>query len=553
MYIDISFTRSRGNVYRRVLLRTSYREGKKVKHKTIANLSQESEETIEAIKVALKNKGDINKLLTAIADAPKLTKGLSIGAVYVLLEVAKRLSITASLGNTREGKLALWQICARVITQGSRLSAVRLSAEHAIFDLLKLETFHEDDLYENLDWLSENQSDIEKKLFKAKQASSQKLFNLFLYDVTSSYAEGDQNGYSNFGYNRDKKRGKKQIVIGLLTDCEGDPISVQVFEGNTADNTTVVEQVDKIYEQFGVNDIIFVGDRGMIKGPQIRAFGEKCKYITAVTKTQMKTLIKKNTIKLEDFSENLKEITDEKEGLRYVLRRNPIRVAEIASQRRSKLQYLEKKILKENAYLREHSKAKPETAAKKMRDYVTTLGIEKWAKVQINDSKIELQIHTDILSEESKFDGCYIIKTNVADSLETSSSTIHARYKDLSTVEWAFRTMKTTELEIRPYYVRKCSRTDGHVFVVMLAYKLIQYLKSAWQRIEMTVEEGIALLANFHSHLRSDNPSCQYIPLPDKKTKELLEALNITLPEVLPYKKVDVATRKKLVSERKLV
>ena len=122
MHIDISFTRSPGNVYRRVLLRTSYREGKKVKHKTIANLSQESDEVIEAIKVALKNKDDINKFLTTASDIPKLTKGLSVGAVYVLMEVAKRLSITKSLGNTREGKLALWQVFARVIAQGSRLS-----------------------------------------------------------------------------------------------------------------------------------------------------------------------------------------------------------------------------------------------------------------------------------------------------------------------------------------------------------------------------------------------------------------------------------------------
>jgi hypothetical protein len=147
MHIDISLTRSRGKVYRRVLLRTSYREGKKVKHKTVANLSQESDETIEAIRVALKNKEEINKFLTAVADTPKLVKGLSVGAVYVLMEVAKRLSITTSLGNTWDGKLALWQIFARVIAQGSRLSAVRLSAEHAIFDLLKLEAFTEDDLY----------------------------------------------------------------------------------------------------------------------------------------------------------------------------------------------------------------------------------------------------------------------------------------------------------------------------------------------------------------------------------------------------------------------
>jgi transposase len=553
MYIDTSVTKSSGNVYKRVLLRTSYREGKKIKHKTIANLSQESEETIEAIKIALKNKEDINKFLTSTADAPKLVKGLSVGAVYVLMEVAKRLSIATSLGNTYDGKLALWQIFARIIAQGSRLSAVRLSAGHAIFDLLKLEAFTEDDLYNNLDWLSARQSEIEKKLFQAKLASSQRPLNLFLYDVTSSYTEGDQNEYSNFGYNRDKKRGKKQIVIGLLTDCEGDPVSVQVFEGNTSDNITVLEQVQKIHEQFGVNKIIFVGDRGMIKGPQIKALDENCDYITALTKPQIKTLIENNFIKLEDFSNELKEFLDKKTGVRYILRRNPVRMKEIAKQKNSKLQALEKKILKENAYLKEHPKAKVETAAKKMRGYARKLKIEKWVTVRKNGTHIAMKVDKDKLSEESKFDGCYVIKTNVAETAETHTAIIHERYKDLSNVEWAFRTMKTTQLEIRPYYVRKCSRTDGHVFIVMLAYKMIQYLRNAWQRIEATVEEGIVLLANFHSFLRGDNPSCQYIPQPDERTKELLTALDIELPEVLPYKKVNVATRKKLISERKII
>jgi transposase len=337
-----------------------------------------------------------------------------------------------------------------------------------------------------------------------------------------------------------------------LTDCEGDPASVQVFEGNTSDNTTVVEQVQKICEQFGVINVIFVGDRGMIKGPQINELGENFKYITAMTKPQMMTLIKNNKIKLEDFSAELKEIVDEKAGLRYVLRRNPVRMEEIATQRRSKLQSLEKKILKENIYLNEHPKANIEIAAKKMRAYAAKLKINKWAKVRKNGTAITLKMNDDELAEESQFDGCYIIKTNVTNSPETTLSIMHARYKDLSTVEWAFRTMKTTQLEIRPYYVRKFSRTDGHVFVVMLAYKMVQYLRSAWQHIEITVEEGVALLAGFHSLLRGSNPSCQYLPQPDDRTKKLLDALDIQLPEVLPYKKVNVATRKKLLSERKV-
>ncbi len=171
MHIDASVTRSRGRIYKRVLLRTSYREGKKVKHKTIANLSHESDETIEAIRLALKNKQDIHKFLTSIEQTPSLRKGPAVAAIYALMHISQQLGITNALGNSQEAKLALWQIFARTIAQGSRLSAVRLASVHATCDLMNLDLFTEDDLYINLDWLSENQEKIEKRLFNAKQAS----------------------------------------------------------------------------------------------------------------------------------------------------------------------------------------------------------------------------------------------------------------------------------------------------------------------------------------------------------------------------------------------
>jgi transposase len=412
-----------------------------------------------------------------------------------------------------------------------------------------MDAFTEDDLYDNLDWLSENQAEIEQKLLKSKRASGKHL-NLFLYDVTSSYAEGDDNEYSAFGYNRDKKRGKKQIVIGLLTDCEGDPTSIQVFEGNMTDNITFVEQVHKIRDQFGVENVIWVGDRGMIKGPQITELGDTFHYVTAVTKPQMLTLLKEKKITFEDFSEELKEIFDEEAGIRYILRRNPVRVEEITEQRKSKLHSLEKQVLKANAYLKEHPRSKPETASKHVRAYARKLKINGWVCIRKKGDIVDYKVDKAMLEEDSRFDGCYIVKTNVRNSQEATPEIMHARYKDLSDVEWAFRTMKTTHLEIRPYYVRKCSRTDGHAFVVMLAYKLIRHLREAWRHLETTVEEGISELANVCSFLRGENPSCQYIPKPHGLSENLLEALKIDLPVVLPYKGVYVATRKKLLDER---
>lgn len=544
MYIDVAFTRSRGKVYKRVLLRTSYREGKKVKHKTIANLSDQSDETIEAIRIALANKKDINTFLANSSQPTQLTQGLSVGALFTLAEEAKRASLIAALGSGREGKLALWQILARIIAQGSRLSAVRLAARHAVCDILNLEPFTEDDLYHNLDWLTMNQEKIEQALFKSKAAK--RAINLFLYDVTSSYAEGEENYYAEFGYNRDKKKGKRQIVIGLLTDHEGDPVSIEVFHGNTADTTTFIEQIHKVSERFGVEKVIWVGDRGMIKKPQIDALPEDAIYITAITKPQMMTLLKSGKIHKEDFSDKIKEVADG--GVRYILRRNPIRATEILQNQKGKIEALKHRITEKRKYLQEHPKAKIEKARKDLLSYAKTLRIHKW--IGINPTDLELNLDEEARAEESFFDGCYVIKTNATATPESTSQVIHDRYKDLSEVEWAFRTMKTSHLEVRPYYVRKDSRTEGHVLVVMLAYKLIRRLREAWKHLNLTVEEGVLELAEISSLLQGENPKCQYVPKQSPMAYQLLKALDIQLPEVLPFKGEHVATRKKLEKRR---
>ena len=208
MHVD----ESHSGPYVRRLLRDSYRQDGKVKHRTIANVSSCSPEEIQALKLALRHKGDLTTL-ASLRDAT-LQQGLSCGAVGVVYDLARQLGIQAALGSTRQGKLALWQIIARVIDQGSRLSAVRLAASHAACDILGLESFNEDDLYANLDWLDEHQRHIEDRLFATSAPSGST--GLFLYDVTSSYLEGVHNELAVFGYNRDGKKGKRQIVIGLL-------------------------------------------------------------------------------------------------------------------------------------------------------------------------------------------------------------------------------------------------------------------------------------------------------------------------------------------------
>jgi hypothetical protein len=402
MYIDIAFIRARGKVYKRVLLRTSYREDGKVKHKTIANLSGRPDEEIEAIRFALKNKGDIERLLQGAA-SPQMKQGSAIGSIYALNVISKKLGISAALGHSRNSKLALWQILARVIAQGSRLSAVRLATLHAACDVLSLDSFTEDDLYQNLDWLSLNQKKIEKRLFDG--GTSRSKVNLFLYDVTSSYTEGDLNEYANYGYNRDKKRGKKQIVIGLLTDIEGDPVSVQVFEGNTADSTTFVEQVHKIREQFGVENVIWVGDRGMIKQPQIETLPAGSQYVTAITRPQTLNLLKCGIISLTDFSDQVVEVAHK--GIRYILRRNPVRVKEIELHRMQKLHALQRLIEERNQYLLEHPKAVIEKAVESVRLRAKKLKISTWVKITSSGRSLSHEIDNGQMQKESALDGCF--------------------------------------------------------------------------------------------------------------------------------------------------
>ena len=189
--------------------------------------------------------------------------------MWALFEVARRLGLPKALGPGFAGQLALWQVLARVLDQGSRLSAVRLAQVHAAAAVLGLQRgFDENDFYANLGWLSEQQGRIENRLFAARGRGTEKP-QLFLYDVTSSYLEGPDNAYGAYGYNREGKKGKKQIVIGLLCDPQGEPVSTEVFHGNTQDPQTFAAQVTKASQRFGCERVTFVGDRGMIKSGQV--------------------------------------------------------------------------------------------------------------------------------------------------------------------------------------------------------------------------------------------------------------------------------------------
>lgn len=545
MYIDTTTSRRGDKVYVRHLLRTSFRENGKVKHKTIANLSSCSDAEITALKLALKHKGKLNSI--ASLDDIETVLGKSVGAVWTLDVIAERLGIVKALGTDNEAKLALLQVITRTIDQGSRLSAVRFAMRHAICEILGIKKLDESDLYANLAWLAEHQEEIEKKLFAFRYPDTPP--TLFLYDVTSSYLEGECNEMANWGYNRDKKKGKKQIVVGLLAASDGLPVAVRVFEGNTTDTKTVAEQVRILAESFGVKNVTLVGDRGMLKGPQIKSLPDDFRYITAITKPQIQKMLSEGTLQYELFAEQVCEIEDG--GNRYILRRNPIRAEQMAASRESKFASILNVAEKQTRYLSDHPGADAEKALEKVIAKIKKLKATTWLEAKVQDRIIRITKDDDALSNVALLDGCYVIKSDVSKE-DADAQTLHDRYCDLEMVERTFRTMKTTHLEMRPVFVKKKTSTQGHAFVVMLALLLQRELEQCWKDIDVTVKEGIDELASLHMQVVTlGNATVQNIPSPMKLGKLLLKKVDVTLPTVLPRVTANVHTKKKLQSERK--
>jgi transposase len=548
MYIDTSSIQRKGKIYTRHLLRESFREGGKVRHRTIANLSSCSQGEIQAIRLALRHKHDLTQVGVA-REFIQVKQGLSMGAVWLVFDIARRLGIADALGTDRQGRLALWQVIARVIDQGSRLSAVRLAGSHAACDVLGLERFNEDDLYENLDWLNDNQAKIEDRLYQKKKELSG--IHLFLYDVTSSYFEGEKNELAAFGYNRDGKRGKRQIVIGLLCNDNGQPLSIEVFSGNTQDPKTVASQVEKVAKRFGGGDVTFVGDRGMIKSHQIGILGDhNFHYITAITKPQIEAMLKNGVFQMSLFDEVLAEI-ETSEGVRYILRRNPVRAEEIAASRTGKIKSLQDFMDGQNQYLKDHLRSKAAVAVRKVESLCKKSNIDDWIKIIIKERSISMETDSNKLDEISKLDGCYALKTDLEKQVATKE-VVHDRYKDLALVEQAFRDSKTVHLEMRPINVRKESRTRGHAFVVMLAYEIIRELALLWRPVDLTVEEGIGQLSTLCMTEVTIKDEVRYnqIPVPRESIEKLLNIAGVQLPQVLPSRGIIVTTKKKLLDRR---
>lgn len=512
-----------------ILLRRSVREGSKVRTETLANLTSWEPERVAALERVLKgNYGSWSG---------ELTSGEVFGSLFALKHLADQVGITRVLGSTPQAKRSLFLILARIAHGGSRLSAVRWSKQHAVGDILGLEGFDEDDLYEALDWLATQQERIEAALYRDYVKAHGKPPALVLYDVTSSYFEGECNELSAYGYNRDGKKGKMQIVIGLLTADDGEPLAVRVFEGNTADPSTVSTQIEILKSQFGVTEVVLVGDRGMIKAKGKEALNaEGWRYITALTDAQVRTLLKQGVLQPDRFDAHLCEA--EHGDKRLVVRRNEaVRVRE-ARRREDKLKQLKEKIAERNAYV---AKAKRANAQK------GGVALEKWVKshklggfVTLNLDKREIGFAVDeaAKTDDALLDGGYILETNVA-ATAMNAKTVDERYRDLQKVERDFRTIKTTFLEIRPIFLRKAERTKAHVFVAMLALKITRLFETQLRRAfdttdgnpTMTLDDALVALGRLTTlHQTGDGQPRIILPCPDELQSGILGALGLSFP-----------------------
>ena len=287
----------------------------------------------------------------------------------------------------------------------------------------------------------------------------------------------------------------------------------------------------------------------MLKQVQADALNEKgFHYITVITKAQVRRLLREDVFQMELFESELCEV--DSEGVRYILRRNPHRAEEVRSTREGKLARVKRLVDKRNLYLAEHRRARVETAVRAIEVEVKRLRIGEWVKVVVDERALGVRVDEGVKEEVGRLDGCCVIKTNLPAEVATAE-TVHARYKDLTQVERAFRTFKSGGLEVRPAFVRREESTRGHVFVVMLAYLVERELERCWRGVETTVSEGIDELGSLRAvEIEAGGARCQKVPKATGLSDQLLEAADIHLPEMLPLRSVHVATRKKLVSRR---
>ena len=457
-----------------VLLRESYREGGKVRKRTLANLSKLPTETVDDLKILLKG----GKAVEDLEETFKIIRSRPHGHVAATLGSLRKLGLHNFIdsSNSRIRRLIEAMIVARIINPASKLATARGLDGDTFFsslgEVLGLEGADEDELYLAMDFLLERQEDIENNLAKLHLKEG----CLVLYDVSSTYVEGKNCPLARYGYNRDKKRGKLQIVFGLLCNDKGCPIAVEVFEGNISDPKTFTNQIEKVRSRFGIERVVWVGDRGMITQARIREdlkHREGLDWISALRAPQIKKLVEQSAIQLSLFDEqNLASITSEDyPGERLIACRNPLLAAERKRNREELLQATEKELDKIVAATNRVNRPLrgEDNIGIRVGKVINKFHVEKHFQIDIQSHNFSYQRIRAKIDAEATLDGLYVIRTSLDEETLSEEDTVKA-YKNLSQVEQAFRSYKTVDLKVRPIYHHTASRVKAHIFLCMLAY-----------------------------------------------------------------------------------
>ena len=463
-----------------ILLRESYRHGGKVKKRTLLNLSDWPQDRVAGFKLLLKG----GTVIPSNQQAITIIRSLPHGHVAAALGTARKIGLDRLLGpeGNRCRDLSLALVVSRVLEPGSKLAAARAlspdTASSSLGEQLGLGMVDEDELYTALDWLAVRQPAIEAALAKDHLAGG----TLVLYDVSSSYLEGRCCPLAQFGYNRDRKRGKLQIVYGLLCAADGCPIAIEVFEGSTTDPMTLTSQVSKLKERFGLDHVVLVGDRGMITQARITEdlTAAGLDWITALRAPAIKALRDAGALQMSLFDErDMASITSpDFPDERLIVCRNRALATERARKREDLLAATECELARIAAAVAR--KREPRRSAAEIGLKVgAVLNKHKMAKhftLDIADSRFAFARKTEEIAAEAALDGIYVVRTSLPATALDDAATVR-NYKSLSLVERAFRCLKTVDLQIRPVYHWLADRVRAHVFLCMLAYYLEWHMR----------------------------------------------------------------------------
>jgi transposase len=482
MHIDAVPNRTSRPTY---LLRESYRIGKKVRKRTLANLSALADEQIEAIRAVL-----AGVAMRPAQELFEVVRSRSHGAVQAVRVAMQRLGFEGLIASraSPERERVCAMVAARVLEPHTKLATTRWWHTTTLAQEYGVQGADERDLYAAMDWLLERQGAIERRL----AARHLREGALALYDLSSSYFEGTHCPLAKIGHNRDGKRNKLQVNYGLLSNRAGCPVAVSVYEGNTGDAKTLMPQVTKLRKEFALERVVLVGDRGMISHKAIGELRELegLSWITALKSSQIRSLVEGEALQLGLFDERrLFELTHEEyPGERLIACRNPELAKLRAHKRLSLLEATQQELEKVRASVSAGRLSGKAKIGVRIGRVVNKYKVAKHFELTVEDRRFEFRILEEKVTAEAALDGIYVIRTNVPKKQLGTADTVRS-YKGLCEVERAFRSLKTVDLKIRPIHHRLEDRVRAHIFLCMLAYYLEWHMREAWRELLFADED----------------------------------------------------------------